>query len=91
MISINFVILGDYQIASELGKKVTTTDLSIYDRKTQDTIYTWKVPITFPDKIQSLMQAVYCFLEDHQIIMCLQRESKEQDLWDFNQVLLRQM
>jgi selenocysteine-specific translation elongation factor len=58
MKSINFVILGDFQIASELGKKGTTTDLSIYDRKTQDTIYTWTAPITFPDKIQSLMQAV---------------------------------
>ena len=58
MNSINFVILGDYQFASELGKKGTTTDLSIYDRKTQGTIYTWTVPITFPDKIQSLMQAV---------------------------------
>jgi hypothetical protein len=34
MKSINFVILGDFQIASELGKKGTTTDLSIYDRKT---------------------------------------------------------
>lgn len=58
--SINFVIVGDYyhQIAAELGKKGTSTDLSIYDRKTQDTIYTWTVPITFPDKIQSLMQAV---------------------------------
>jgi len=36
MKSINFVIVGDYQIANELGKKGTTTDLSIYDRKTQD-------------------------------------------------------
>ncbi len=50
MKSINFVIVGDYQIASELGKKGTTTDLSIYDRKTQDTIFTWTVPITFPEK-----------------------------------------
>ena len=33
MKSINFVILGDFQIASELGKKGTTTDLSIFDRK----------------------------------------------------------
>ncbi|MFZ0511014.1 MAG: EF-Tu/IF-2/RF-3 family GTPase [Candidatus Nitrosopolaris sp.] len=57
MKSINSVILGDYQIASELGKKGTTSDLSIFDRKTQDAIYTWTVPITFPDKIQSLMQA----------------------------------
>jgi len=31
--SINFVILGDFEIASELGKKGTTTDLSIFDRK----------------------------------------------------------
>src|SRR5574341_1516237 len=56
--SINFVVLGDYSIAAELGKKGTTSDLSIYDRKTQDTIYSWTAPITFPDKIQSLMQAV---------------------------------
>ncbi len=54
MKSINFVIVGDYQIVSELGKKGTTTDLSIYDRKTQDTIYTWTVPITFPDKIDNV-------------------------------------
>ena len=57
--SINFVVVGDYnQVAGELGKKGTTTDLSIYDRKTQDTIYTWTMAVTFPDKIQSLMQAV---------------------------------
>ncbi len=58
--SINFVILGDYNsgIASELGKKGTTTDIAIYDRKTSDIIYTWALPITFPDKIQSLMQAI---------------------------------
>jgi hypothetical protein len=37
--SINFVIVGDYnQIAGQLGKKGTTTDIWIYDRKTQDTI-----------------------------------------------------
>ena len=58
MKSINFVAVGDYRIVSDLGKKGTTTDLSIYDRKTHDAIYTWTAPITFPDKIQSLMQAV---------------------------------
>ena len=59
MKSINFVILGDYDnIARELGKKGTTTDIAIYDRKTSDVIYTWTAPITFPDKIQSLMQTV---------------------------------
>jgi selenocysteine-specific translation elongation factor len=57
--SINFVILGDYNsIAGELGKKGTATDIAIYDRKTSDVIYTWTVPVTFPDKIQSLMQTV---------------------------------
>ena len=56
--SINFVIVGDRQIAGELGKKGTTTDISIYDRKTQDAIYTWSTAMTFPDKIQSLMQTV---------------------------------
>jgi selenocysteine-specific translation elongation factor len=58
--SINFVILGDYDnsLAGELGKKGTTTDIAIYDRKTSDSIYTWSAPVTFPEKIQSLMQAV---------------------------------
>jgi selenocysteine-specific translation elongation factor len=57
--SINFVILGDYSgLAGELGKKGTTTDIAIYDRKASDSIYTWSAPVTFPEKIQSLMQAV---------------------------------
>jgi selenocysteine-specific translation elongation factor len=42
----------------QLGKKGTATDIVIYDRKTADTVYTWTAPVTFPDKIQSLMQAV---------------------------------
>lgn len=36
--SINFVILGDYSIAMELGKKGTESDIAIYNRKTTDTI-----------------------------------------------------
>lgn len=58
MNSVNFVMLGDYSVAGELGKKGTSTDIAIYDRKTADTVYTWTAPITFPDKVQSLMQAV---------------------------------
>jgi selenocysteine-specific translation elongation factor len=56
--SINFVVLGDFGIAAQLGKKGTATDIVIYDRKTADTVYTWTAPTTFPDKIQPLMQAV---------------------------------
>jgi len=56
--SINFVVLGDHSIAAQLGKKGTATDIVIYDRKTSDTVYTWTAPLTFPDKVQPLMQAV---------------------------------
>lgn len=55
--SVNFVVFGDPAIAAELGKKGTSTDIAIYDRKTSDTVFTWTVPLTFPDKIQPLMQA----------------------------------
>ncbi len=58
MKSVNFVVLGDHSIASQLGKKGTSTDITIYDRKTADVVYTWTAPITFPDKVQPLMQAV---------------------------------
>ena len=58
MNSINFVLLGDPSIADELGRKGTTTDIAIYDKKTSDYIYTWTLPVTYPDKIQSLLQAV---------------------------------
>ena len=58
MKNINFVLLGDTSFAEELGKKGTTTDISIYDKKTSDAILTWTVPITYPDKIQSLIQAI---------------------------------
>ncbi|MGI0012519.1 MAG: hypothetical protein ACREBU_03625 [Nitrososphaera sp.] len=58
MNSINFVILGDTSIAPQLGKRGTATDIAIYDRKTADTIYTWTISVTFPEKIQPLMQAI---------------------------------
>lgn len=58
MKSINFVILGDPSIATELGKKGTATDITIYDRKTTDVVFTYSIPSTFPDKIQSLVQSI---------------------------------
>ena len=58
MKNINFLILGDNNIANELGKKGTTSDIAIYDRKTSDSIFTWALPLTFPDKVQTLMQVV---------------------------------
>jgi len=34
--SVNFVVLGKQDIASEFGKKGTETDLTLYDRKESD-------------------------------------------------------
>lgn len=56
--SINFVVLGKQDLASEFGKKGTETDLTLYDRKESDIIKTWVVPNGFPDKIQPLFQAI---------------------------------
>ena len=56
--SINFVVLGKQDIASEFGKKGTVTDLSLYDRKESEVIKTWVTPSGFPDKIQPLFQAI---------------------------------
>lgn len=58
MKSINFVILGEQSIGSEFGKKGTSTDLTLYDRKDSDTIRTWVAPTGFPDRIQPLLQAI---------------------------------
>jgi selenocysteine-specific translation elongation factor len=58
MNSFNFVLLGGIDLAKELGKKGTTSDISIYDRKEGDTIMTWCIPMTYPDKIQSLVVAI---------------------------------
>ena len=58
MKSVNFVVLGEQTIANDFGKKGTVTDLSLYDKKESDVIRTWVVPTGFPDKIQSLFQAI---------------------------------
>ena len=58
MKSINFSLLGDESIAKDFGKKGTTTDITIYDKKESGTLRTWTIPTSFPDKIQPLFQAV---------------------------------
>ncbi len=56
--SLNFVILGDTSIANNLGKKGTSTDITIYDRKTNDQIFSYCFPNTYPDKLQPLLQSI---------------------------------
>ncbi len=58
VLSVNFVVLGKQDIASEFGKKGTETDLTLYDRKEFDVIKTWVTPSGFPEKIQPLFQAI---------------------------------
>ena len=58
MKSVNFSFLGNGQDASALGKKGTSTDLTLYDKKEAGTIRTWVTPSGFPAKIQPLLQAV---------------------------------
>ncbi|MGD1836796.1 MAG: EF-Tu/IF-2/RF-3 family GTPase [Nitrososphaeraceae archaeon] len=66
MQSINISILGDYSIASKFGKKGTSSDITLYDRKISDKIFTWILPTSFPDKIQSLIQSIY--ISDYSVI-----------------------
>jgi selenocysteine-specific translation elongation factor len=56
--SFNFVLLGDTTIANELGKKGTSSDITIYDRKTNDKIISYCFPNTYPEKLQPLLQSV---------------------------------
>ena len=58
MESINFVVLGEQTIANDFGKKGTSTDLTLYDRKDSNVIRTWITANGFPDKIQPLLQAI---------------------------------
>lgn len=56
--SVNFVLLGEESIAKGLGKKGTSTDLTLYDKKESGMIRTWVAPSGFPEKIQPLFQAI---------------------------------
>lgn len=56
--SVNFVVLGEQSIANDFGKKGTSTDMTLFDKKESDIIRTWIVPNGFPDKIQPLFQAI---------------------------------
>ncbi|MBI4167918.1 MAG: elongation factor Tu [Candidatus Aenigmarchaeota archaeon] len=58
MISINYTFLGDENVFKDWSKKVTSSDITIYDKKESDVVKTWTLPTGFPDKIQSLFQAI---------------------------------
>lgn len=58
MKSINYTLLGDESMAKDFGKKGTSTDITIYDKKETGFVKTWTVPNGFPEKIPPLLQAI---------------------------------
>jgi selenocysteine-specific translation elongation factor len=56
--SVNFVVLGEQTIAAQFGKKGTSTDMTMYDKKESGAIRTWTIPNGFPEKIQPLLQTI---------------------------------
>lgn len=58
MESANFAFLGEAELARSLGKKGTSTDLCMYDRKEGGVLRTYVAPVGFPEKIQPLFHAV---------------------------------
>ena len=58
MNSFNFVLLGDTTIANELGKKGTSSDITIYDRKNNNKIISYCFPNTYPEKLPPLLQSI---------------------------------
>ncbi|MGN6622932.1 MAG: hypothetical protein ACTHKK_02180 [Candidatus Nitrosocosmicus sp.] len=73
MNSLNFVVLGDTSIVNDLGKKGTSSDISIYDRKTNDQIISYCFSNTYPEKLQSLLQSIA--MSDYAILNISQLDS----------------
>ena len=46
--SVNFVVLGEQSIANDFGKKGTSTDMTLFDKKESDIIRTWIAPNQAP-------------------------------------------
>jgi len=67
------VVLGDISIVNNLGKKGTSTDITIYDRKTNNQISTFCFSNTYPDKLQSLLQSIA--MSDYAILNISQLDS----------------
>lgn len=58
MPSVNFVVLGDFSVAGELGKKGSVTDMTFHERKSSAGSFSFISPTSFPEKVQPLIQAI---------------------------------
>ncbi len=58
MSSLNVAVIGDNDFCKELGKLGSHTDIAIYNRKAEERIFSFIAPLTFPERISSMLQAV---------------------------------
>jgi selenocysteine-specific translation elongation factor len=58
--------LGDTTIANNFGKKGTTSDITIHDKKANDAIFSFCFANTYPEKLSPLLQSI--FLSDYAIL-----------------------
>lgn len=58
MKNVNLFYYGDHDFVRELAKKGTESDITIYNRKTDDVIFSIMVPSMFPDKLSSLTDSI---------------------------------
>ncbi len=56
MKSLSVGIFTDTGLAAELAKKGTASDITLFNRKTADCIYTFLVPHSYPEKFSALLQ-----------------------------------
>ena len=57
MRSINVFLYGDNDFPKKLGKLGSHSDIALYNRKTEDIVFTFITPLTYPEKIQPMIQA----------------------------------
>lgn len=58
MASISCVVIGDSDFPKVLGKLGSHTDIALFNRRDGDWIFSFIAPLTFPEKLQSLLHGV---------------------------------
>ena len=58
MRSLNIGIFNDPELPKALGKKGTTSDIAMYNRKVGEEVYTFATPVGYPEKLAPLFQTI---------------------------------
>ncbi len=73
----NISIVGDKGLANTLGKKGTSSDITLYNTSFQGRQFTFIEPNTYPEKIQTLFQAINI---SHFVILYITSKLPKKDL-----------